>query len=113
MALTPNQIEKLKKIGTKLGSMISFENLQRFADYDLPSEKYRDDLIYSPKQDKWFEGTSFNETEKQEMIQAIVHYTPSDNEIKEIPRKKMTGAKLERCREFDAKNDGDEYYLGY
>lgn len=86
-------IAKLAKTGIEVKQddfhQINFKNLQRFVDHELSNEEYRSQynatFTYAPKTDKWFGNNAFNKTEKAEMIQAILAYEPSDDEIKEIP----------------------------
>lgn len=122
------EIEKLAKIGfeAKQGSihMIRFNNLQRFVDRKLSekgfSKQCNASFTYSVKNNEWFGDNSFNETEKQEMIQAILNYEPSDDEVKEVPykfdapapRPKMSQEEALRCRKFDCETAEDRYYSG-
>lgn len=117
-------IKKLKKSGIEgvygKNKIIRFENLQRFVKRELSrkgsSSEYDESITYSITNNNWFGGYAFDEKEKQEIIQAILNYSPSDNEIKKTPPKKTTLAEQQetaRCREYDAKMDGDEQWLGY
>lgn len=79
-------------------------------------EEYSENITYSITNDEWLGGYAFSEEEKQEIIQAILNYNPSADEVKKTPPIKMTPAEqneLARCREYDAKMDGDSYLLGY
>ena len=119
-------INKLSKIGTEVkrgnNHQINFKNLQRFVDYKL-SKKSDANFIYFVKRDSWLGDSSFNETEKAEMIQAILNYEPSANEIKEIPleivpqlvkkcQMKMSDEDI-RCAKFDCETATDRYYQGF
>ncbi len=117
-------IEKLAKIGIEgafgKNKMIRFENLQRFSKRELSREgsfsEYDENITYSITNAKWSGGYVFAEEEKQEIIQTILNYSPSDDEVKETPPKKQMTAEesreLIRCRIFDAEDDAERYYLG-
>lgn len=125
--LTENEmkidIEKLAKIGIEgafgKNQIIRFENLQRFVERELSRKgsfsEYDANITYSITNDEWFDGYAFDEKEKQKIIQAILNYNPSDNEIKKTPSIKTTLAEQKeylRCKKFDCETAEDRYYQG-